>query len=231
MSALGKFRFVSSDRRVREDRRFVVGKGKFAADIVLPGAKHVALVTCPHPPRASSRSTSRAALAMPGVHYVLDGAELAGATNAAAAAGLDTPNVPRCPLALDVARYAGEWVVAVVADSRALAEDAAEAVAIEYEPLPFVLDAEEAYSRRHAGARGARLQRAARPHLRLGRGRQGFRRRARTRSSYRVQMGPQLHRADRDLRRDRELGPVARDPRRLGFDPDAEVSRPDRRWR
>ena len=49
MSAPGKFRFVSSDRRVREDRRFVVGKGNFVADINLPGMKHVALVTCPHP--------------------------------------------------------------------------------------------------------------------------------------------------------------------------------------
>ena len=49
MSAPGKFRFVSSDRRVREDRRFVVGKGNFAADIVPQGVKHVALVTCPHP--------------------------------------------------------------------------------------------------------------------------------------------------------------------------------------
>ena len=74
-----------------------------------------------------------------------DGAELAGATNVLAA-GLDTPNVPRYPLALKVARYAGEWVAAVVADSRALAEDAAEAVAVEYEPLPFVLDADEAYA-------------------------------------------------------------------------------------
>ena len=60
-------------------------------------------------------------------------------------AGLDTPNVPRRPLAVDVARYAGEWVAAVVADTRALAEDAAEAVTVEYEPLPFVLDGEEAY--------------------------------------------------------------------------------------
>ena len=58
--------------------------------------------------------------------------------------GLDTPNVPRRPLALDVARYSGEWVAAVVADTRALAEDAAEAIEIDYEPLPFVLDAEQA---------------------------------------------------------------------------------------
>ena len=45
MSAPGRFRFVSSDRRVREDRRFVVGKGNFAADIVPHDVKHVALVT------------------------------------------------------------------------------------------------------------------------------------------------------------------------------------------
>ena len=131
MSAPHRFRYVSSDRRVREDRRFVAGKGRFAADIALPGARHVAI-------------DKSATLKMPGVHYVLDGEELAAAT-LPLMTGLDTPNVPRRPLAVDVARYAGEWVVAVVADSRALAEDAAEAVAVEYEPLPFVLDGEEAY--------------------------------------------------------------------------------------
>lgn len=145
MSAPGKFRFVSSDRRVREDRRFVVGKGNFAADIVPQGVKHVALVTCPFPAAKIVSIDKSAALAMPGVHYVLDGQELAGATNVLAA-GMDTPNVPRRPLALEVARYAGEWVCAVVADSRALAEDAAELVNVEYEQLPFVLDAETAYA-------------------------------------------------------------------------------------
>ncbi len=145
MSEPGKFRFVSSDRRVREDRRFVAGKGNFAADIVPAGVKHVALVTCPYPAARIVAIDKSAALAMPGVHYVLDGKELAAGT-AVLSAGLDTPNVPRRPLAVDVARYAGEWVVAVVADSRAIAEDAAEAVQIEYEQLPFVLDAEQAYS-------------------------------------------------------------------------------------
>ena len=81
MSTPGKFRFISSDRRVREDRRFVVGKGNFAADIVPQGVKHVALVTCPHPAAKIVSIDKSAALAMPGVHYVLDGAELAGATN------------------------------------------------------------------------------------------------------------------------------------------------------
>jgi 2-furoyl-CoA dehydrogenase large subunit len=143
MSATGHHRYVSSDRRVREDRRFVAGKGNFVADVELPNMKHVAVVTCPHAAARIKSIDKSAALAMPGVHYVVDGAELAAAT-LPLMTGLDTPNVPRRPLALDVARYSGEWVAAVVADSRALAEDAAEAIEIDYEALPFVLDAEQA---------------------------------------------------------------------------------------
>jgi 2-furoyl-CoA dehydrogenase large subunit len=138
------FRFVSSDRRVREDRRFVVGKGRFAADVALPGTRHVALVTCPHPAARILAIETAPVLAMPGVQYVLGGRELAAATQPLLA-GLDTPKVPRRPLAVDVARYAGEWVAAVVADTRALAEDAAEQVHVDYQPLPFVLDGEEAF--------------------------------------------------------------------------------------
>jgi 2-furoyl-CoA dehydrogenase large subunit len=136
-------RFVSTDRRVREDRRFVVGKGRFVADIAVPGAKHVALVTCPHPAARILDIDRTAALAMPGVQAVLTGREMAEGTTPLAN-GLDTPHVPRRPLAVDVARYAGEWVAAVVADTRALAEDAAEKVKVRYERLPFVLDGEEA---------------------------------------------------------------------------------------
>jgi 2-furoyl-CoA dehydrogenase large subunit len=138
-----RHRYVSSDRRVREDRRFVAGKGQFVADVELPNMKHVAVVTCPHAAARIKSIDKRAALAMPGVHYVLDGAELAAAT-LPLMTGLDTPNVPRRPLALGIARYSGEWVAAVVADTRALAEDAAEAIEIDYEALPFVLDAEKA---------------------------------------------------------------------------------------
>src|SRR6202158_4137367 len=138
-----RHRYVSTDRRVREDRRFVAGKGKFVADISLPNTKHVALVTCPHADARIVNIDAGAALKMPGVHYVLDGRELAAAT-LPLMTGLDTPNVPRRPLAVDMARYSGEWVAAVVADTRALAEDAAEAIEISYQPLPFVLDAEKA---------------------------------------------------------------------------------------
>ena len=103
------------------------------------------VVTCPHPAARIIAIDKAEALAMPGVHYVLDGRELAAATQPLLA-GLDTPKVPRRPLAVDVARYSGEWVAAVVADTRALAEDAAELVRVDYEPLPFVLDGEAAYA-------------------------------------------------------------------------------------
>ena len=97
-----KFRFVATDHRVREDRRFVAGKGRFAADIALPNLKHVAVVTSPHPAARIVSIDKRAALALPGVHAVLDGRELA-AGSSPLLAGLETPNVPRRPLAVDVA--------------------------------------------------------------------------------------------------------------------------------
>ena len=80
---------------------------------------------------------------MPGVHYVLTGEELAAAVDPLMN-GLDTPNVKRYPLAVGQTRYAGEWVAAVVAETRAQAEDATEKLRVSYEPLPFVTNAEEA---------------------------------------------------------------------------------------
>jgi 2-furoyl-CoA dehydrogenase large subunit len=137
------FRFVSTHRRVREDRRFVAGRGHYVADVALDGMLHVAVVASPHPAARIVAIDGSAALAMAGVHYVLTGEELAAATDPLMN-GLDTPLVKRHPLAVGQARYAGEWVAAVVAESRALAEDAAETVRIDYQPLPFVLNAEEA---------------------------------------------------------------------------------------
>jgi CO/xanthine dehydrogenase Mo-binding subunit len=103
MTQTPRFQYVSSDRRVREDRRFVVGQGRFAADIALPRTKHVALVTSPHPAARIVAIDKTSALAMSGTHYVLDGRELAEAS-LPLMSGLDTPNVPRRPLAVDVAR-------------------------------------------------------------------------------------------------------------------------------
>lgn len=137
------FRFVSTNRRVREDRRFVAGQGRFVADVALEGMLHVAILPSQHPAARIVSIDASAALAMPGVHYVLTGDELVAATDQLMN-GLDTPEVKRYPLAVGQTRYAGEWVAAVVADTRALAEDATEKVRVVYEPLPFVMKAEEA---------------------------------------------------------------------------------------
>ncbi|MCA6106193.1 xanthine dehydrogenase family protein molybdopterin-binding subunit [Bradyrhizobium cenepequi] len=136
-------KFVSSNRRVREDRRFVAGHGRYVADIVLDGMLHVALVPSQHPAAKILAIDTSAALKMPGVVHVLTGDDLVKAVDPLMN-GLDTPKVRRFPLAVGQVRYAGEWVVAVVAETRAQAEDAAEKVRVTYEPLPYVIDGEEA---------------------------------------------------------------------------------------
>lgn len=137
------FRFIGKHRRAVEHKRFVVGKGQYAADIQKAGLLHVALVASPY---ASARivaiDVSRA-MALPGVHAVLTGEELRQGTEPTLP-GVDAPQVTRYPMAFDVTRYAGEWVAAVVADTRALAEDAAELVSVQYETLPFIVDPEAA---------------------------------------------------------------------------------------
>ncbi|MFZ2737961.1 MAG: xanthine dehydrogenase family protein molybdopterin-binding subunit [Burkholderiaceae bacterium] len=137
------FRYVGKHRRAVEHKRFVTGQGHYAADIKLPGMLHTALISSPYASAKIVSIDASAALAMPGVHAVLTGDELCAATEALLP-GVDAPQVTRFPLARGVTRYSGEWVVAVVADSRALAEDAAELVLIDYEELPYTLEPEAA---------------------------------------------------------------------------------------
>ena len=137
------FRYIGARRRTKEDPRFVLGRGRFVADIALPGMKHVALVASPYPSARIVAIDTAAARAVRGVRYVLTGAEFCAATDALAI-GVDAPKVARYALANGVVRYAGEWVAAVVADTRAIAEDAAELVEVEYEPTPHVVDPEQA---------------------------------------------------------------------------------------
>ncbi|HYZ30975.1 MAG TPA: xanthine dehydrogenase family protein molybdopterin-binding subunit [Crenalkalicoccus sp.] len=137
------FRYIGKRRRAVEHRRFVAGQGRYAADIALPGLLHVAIVASPH---ASARIVSidtSAALALPGVVAVLTGEEMQPEIDPVLP-GVDAPAVTRFPLARSVVRYAGEWVVAAVAESRAIAEDASELVQVEYEQMAPVVDPEAA---------------------------------------------------------------------------------------
>lgn len=136
-------RYIGQPFAPLEDRRFVRGRGRYINDLVLPGMLHLAPAAAPHAHARLRRVDTRAAQAAPGVVAVLTGADLARMMNPVPQ-NLPLPNVVWYPLAVDKVRFAGEWVAAVVATSRAAAEDAAELVHAEYEVLPAVIDPEAA---------------------------------------------------------------------------------------
>ncbi len=143
MAEGARHRWVSRPSPVREDRRFVTGRGRYAADITPPGTLHAGLVTSPHAHARINSVNVADALDLDGVAAVVTGADLAKSTEPLRQY-LTLPAVQWRPLAVEEARYAGQWVAAVVATSRALAEDAAELVQVDYDPLPAVLDPEAA---------------------------------------------------------------------------------------
>jgi len=126
-------------------RTFVEGLGRYLDDLPHGDALHVAFIRSPHP-HARILAVDRApALAAPGVQAVVVGAELGQV--APIPVNRFTPDL-KLPdyraLSGEVVRYVGEPVAAVVATSRALAEDAAQLVEVEYAPLPAVTLAEAA---------------------------------------------------------------------------------------
>jgi carbon-monoxide dehydrogenase large subunit len=126
-----------SVRRV-EDRRFLEGSGRFIADLVLPGELHCAIVRSPHAhARVLSIRMPPDVIGYTGKDMAADGV---GPMRAGWRVGADMHEVPRWALARGAVRHVGEPVAAVFAETRALAEDAAEQVAVEYEPLPLLKD-------------------------------------------------------------------------------------------
>ncbi|MBX9701089.1 MAG: xanthine dehydrogenase family protein molybdopterin-binding subunit, partial [Acetobacteraceae bacterium] len=139
-----------SRRRV-EDARFLTGQGRFVADAAAPGALHGYALRSPHAHARIVAIDTAAARAMPGIHAVLTGADLVAEGLGAMpcpfpAAVVDNTLIvpPRHALAVDAVRHVGECVAFVVADTAAGARDAAEAIAVEYDPLPAVTDARAA---------------------------------------------------------------------------------------
>ena len=135
----------------REDPRLLRGEGRFVDDIKLPGMLHAAFVRSPHAHARIGGIRADAARRLAGVAHVFAFADLArwmkplplfGAIPAGLAARVEVTmrQAPQLALCKDVARYVGEIVAMVLAESRALAEDAAELVEVDYEPLPPVTD-------------------------------------------------------------------------------------------
>jgi carbon-monoxide dehydrogenase large subunit len=134
----------SSIRRV-EDPILVTGRGCYTDDVQLPGMLHLAFLRSLHPHAKIISMNTSAAKAMPGVLAVVTGADLSERLNVPAIPMVPGMKIPPHPLlARGAVHAAGTPVAAVVAQSRALAEDAANAIEVEYEALPSVVNAEKA---------------------------------------------------------------------------------------
>jgi carbon-monoxide dehydrogenase large subunit len=132
---------VWTGRRVRriEDPKLLRGRGTYVDDIALEGTVYVAFVRSPHAHARVVRVDGSRAQSSPGVLLVLTAADLA--LGGVPAEGLRGAKLALHPvLASGVVRYVGEPVAAVVARSRAEAEDAASLVEVTYEPLEPVTD-------------------------------------------------------------------------------------------
>ena len=140
-------RYIGQPSARADASRLLQGRGQFVDDITLPRMVHAAFVRSPHAHAKILSIDVDDARAVPGVVAIYSGEDLAAHVTPYVGvlthlAGLRS--APQHPLAVGVARWQGEPVVMIIATSRALAEDAAELVVVDYEELPAAVDSETA---------------------------------------------------------------------------------------
>jgi carbon-monoxide dehydrogenase large subunit len=155
--------YVGAQVKRKEDPRLITGSSIYVDDLQLPGMVHLAIVRSPYAHATITGIDTSAAERMPGVVAVVTARELADvlaskypvesyegpgerpeeqAADVEEDTSITVPGVE--PLARSKVRYVGEPVAAVVAETKAQARDAAEAVEVAYDPLPAVVDPYEA---------------------------------------------------------------------------------------
>ncbi|HID04268.1 MAG TPA: xanthine dehydrogenase family protein molybdopterin-binding subunit, partial [Aigarchaeota archaeon] len=132
----------------REDPRMITGRGRYTDDVKLPGMLYAAFVRSPHAHARIKGVNIEKAKKIKGVVCIYTGKDTEGKV-APVPCAWQIPNadlkVPKYnPLAVDKVRYVGDPVAVVVAETPYAARDAAEAVEVEYEPLPAVVNQVEA---------------------------------------------------------------------------------------
>jgi carbon-monoxide dehydrogenase large subunit len=134
-----------------EDARLLTGRGCYVDDISLPGMLHACFVRSPFASASVRAIDTSAAMAVPGVHAVFTAADLNPGAREQwhTSVGPASPETPRPPLANECVRYVGDPVALVVAESRYVAEDGAEEVYVDYEPLVPVIDYKSAVPSEH----------------------------------------------------------------------------------
>lgn len=147
----GRFGSGQAVRRI-EDAALVAGRGAFVDDFNADGQAHLCFLRSPHAHARIVSIDASAARAMPGVVAILTGDDLvrAGVGVFPGPNGFERPDgsrgvaPPRRPLAHERVRFVGEAVAAVVAESRLAAIDARDAILVDYEDLPAVVDLDDA---------------------------------------------------------------------------------------
>ncbi|CDZ89721.1 xanthine dehydrogenase family protein molybdopterin-binding subunit [Rhodococcus ruber] len=138
---------IGQARRRKEDEHLVTGRTRWTDNLVLPGMLHMAILRSPFAhARITSIDTSKARQ-RPGVVAVLTGADASPEQGSLPCAWVITPDmkIPPAPsLAVDTVNFAGEAVAVVVARSAYEAHDALEAIDVDYDDLPVVLDLADA---------------------------------------------------------------------------------------
>jgi aerobic carbon-monoxide dehydrogenase large subunit len=139
---------VGTSVKRKEDAAFLTGRGTFVENLTLPATVFMAVVRSPHPHARIASVKLDAARAAEGVVAAFSGADLAedwaGPLPCAWPVTEDIKMPPHYPLATAEARFQGDGVAVVIAESRALAKDAAELVEVDYEPLGATADVERA---------------------------------------------------------------------------------------
>jgi len=136
-------RWYGTPIKRREDPKLITGHGIFVDDITLPGMLHMAVVRSPYAHAHITAFDAAAARAMPGVVEVIT-ADEAKTTIPPFPPNPGPKQPPRYLIARDIVRMVGEPVAVVLAETRAQAVDAADTIAIDYDPLPALVDAEAA---------------------------------------------------------------------------------------
>jgi carbon-monoxide dehydrogenase large subunit len=136
-------KLVGTRVKRREDPRLIQGQATYVDDLKIAGMRHMAFKRSDVAHGKILSIDTSAAAAMDGVEAVFTGADIA-AFLGPMPIGTPFPSPPHHAVAVDIVRYAGEPVAVVIASDRYVARDAAEAIVVEYEMFPAVVDLEQA---------------------------------------------------------------------------------------
>ncbi|MBU8537970.1 xanthine dehydrogenase family protein molybdopterin-binding subunit [Falsiroseomonas tokyonensis] len=166
MNVVTPFEGIGASLRRKEDFRFLQGRGQYTDDINRPGQTHAVMLRSPHAHATIDRIDTAAARAMPGVKAIFTGPDMAAESIGGIPCGWQIHNKDGSPmaepmhpaLALGKVRHVGDPVAVVIAETRSQARDAAEAIVVDYTPLPAVSGTEAALApgapQLHEGAPG-----------------------------------------------------------------------------